>query len=86
MLYEPSENLDALIREEKHRVAAEFFQEAWNNAVQEGIEPAILARSAVEFALTQLGISDGATAVADLIADLPADEETGRFIANKVIQ
>ena len=38
MLRETNENLDALIREEKHRVAVEFMQEAWNSAMQEGID------------------------------------------------
>lgn len=86
MLQEVNENLDALIREEKHRVALEFFQEAWDSAVREDIEPSILAESALTTALTRLGVALGDKAVADLIAELPKRHQSGHFIANRSLQ
>lgn len=86
MLHETTDNLDALIREEKHRVALEFFQEAWNNAVQEGIEPSILAESALLTALTQLYENDGETSVVELLDTLPDRLESGHFDANRRLQ
>ena len=86
MLQENSDNLDALIREEKHRVASEFFQDAWNSAIQEGIEPSILAESAIFNALTNLSSADGSELVTTLIEDLPNRNESGHFIADRSLQ
>ena len=86
MLQENSDNLDALIREEKHRVALEFFQDAWNSAIQEGIEPAILADSAIVNALTNLSSAAGEQPVETLIAELPSRNESGHFIADRSLQ
>lgn len=86
MLQENSDNLDALIREEKHRVALEFFQDAWNSAIQEGIEPSILAESAIVNALTNLSTAEGDGPVAALITDLPDRNESGHFIADRRLQ
>ncbi len=86
MLHETNENLDALIREEKHRVALEFFQEAWNNAIGEGIEPSILADTAIITALTQLGHAEGETPVCKLIESLPDRQVSGHFVTNRSLQ
>ena len=86
MLQENSDNLDALIREEKHRVALEFFQDAWNSAIQEGIEPAILADSAIVNALTNLSTAEGNGPVTALITNLPDRNESGHFIADRSLQ
>ena len=86
MLQENSDNLDALIREEKHRVALEFFQDAWNSAIQEGIEPAILADSAIVNALTNLSTAEGDGPVTALITNLPDRNESGHFIADRSLQ
>lgn len=86
MLQETPDNLDALIREEKHRVAVEFFQEAWKNAVEEGIEPAILAESGIFAILSQLQSQDGDSAVAELVSQLPDRHESGHFDTNRVLQ
>ena len=86
MLREPNENLDALIREEKHRVAVEFVQEAWNSAIQEGIEPSILAESGVMAILTQFHQHEGEKAVLDLISGLEEKLDCGHFDADRVLQ
>ena len=86
MLRETPDNLDALIREEKQRVAAEFIKEAWNNAIQEGIEPAILAESGVSELLTQFHAQNGETAVFNLISTLTERLDSGHFDACRVLQ
>jgi hypothetical protein len=86
MLSENSENLDALIREEKHRVAVEFIQEAWNSAIQEGIEPHILAESGLFAILTQYHAQVGEAAVVELINSLSDRLESGHFDADRVLQ
>jgi hypothetical protein len=86
MLRETPDNLDALIREEKQRVAAEFIEEAWNSAMQEGIEPSILAESGLTTLLKKLHAHDGDNAVVQLIEALPDRLDCGEFDAQRVIQ
>lgn len=86
MLHENPDNLDALIREEKHRVAAEFMQEAWNGAIQEGIEPSILAESGLVTILTQLNSTEGEHALSKLIDTLQERLDCGHFEANRRLQ
>ena len=86
MLHETPDNLDALIKEEKHRVAVEFVQEAWNSAIQEGIEPAILAESGLVAILTQYYSQDGEHAVVELIDSLTDRLDSGHFDANRSLQ
>jgi hypothetical protein len=86
MLSESPENLDALIREEKHRVAVEFIQEAWNSAIQEGIEPSLLAESGLFAILTQYHALEGEIAVVDLVNSLSGKLESGHFDTNRVLQ
>ena len=86
MLHESPENLDALIREEKHRVAVEFIQEAWNSGVQEGIEPAILAESGLVAILTKLHAEEGEHAVTSLIDSLSGRLDSGHFDESRILQ
>ena len=86
MLLEQTENLEELILAEKERVAQELIEEAWANAVQEGIEPAILAEQAIAFALTQLGLTGGEEAVREIVDGLPDRVASGHFLAQRVLQ
>ena len=86
MLRETSDNLDALIREEKQRVATEFIDDAWNSAIQEGIEPSILAESGLMALLTRYHAHDGENAVVMLIESLTEKLDCGAFDAQRVIQ
>lgn len=86
MLQNSVEELDALIEEEKKRVALEYFQEAWSSAIQEGIEPQILAESAVYAALSQLGEAEGDDKVGEFISDLPSHHESGQFMLHRKLQ
>jgi len=86
MLHEIPDNLDALIREEKRQVAVELIQDAWDNAIREGIEPGIVAESALVFALRQLCIEDGDPAVEALVGTLGDRHQSGEFIPGKSLQ
>ncbi len=86
MLHENSENLDALIKEEKRRVAVEFMQEAWNSGVQEGIEPSILAEGGLVAILTRLHADEGEHAVVELIESLTDRLSSGHFDESRSLQ
>lgn len=86
MLHEIPDNLDALIREEKRQVAVELIQDAWDSALREGIEPAIVAESALVFALRQLCVAEGDGAVEALVGSLTDRHQTGEFMPGKSLQ
>ncbi len=86
MLQQTDRSLDALILEEKRRVAVEFFEDAWAQALQEGIEPSILADSALDAILQLLARVEGDSAVGALIEGLPEREASGDFLANRTLQ
>lgn len=86
MHQQTTDNLDAMIQEEKKRVAMEFFGEAWSSALNEGIEASILAESALFTALTRLTEADGEHLVSLLIDDLPKRMESGHFLPNRSLQ
>ena len=86
MPYPTADDLDALILEEKKRVAVEFFNEAWSSAAAEGIEPQILAESALSNALTRLTEAEGDAPVSHLVDALPDRLAWGHFLPNRSIQ
>ncbi|EFL90642.1 hypothetical protein [Ahrensia sp. R2A130] len=86
MILDSDENLDALIREEKQRVASHFLHEAWDSALEEGIEPTILADSAIDVALTRLFTEAGEDNVRGLIESLSDRLASGHFDASRVLQ
>ncbi len=78
--------LDEMIIEEKRRVAVEFFREAWFAALAEGIEPHILAESAMYTALSELTRNQGESSVCAIVNRLPQQVENGEFLIDRVIQ
>ena len=86
MILDSDDNLDALIREEKQRVASHFLHEAWDSALEEGIEASILADSAVDVALTRLFSEAGEDNVRALIDGLSDRLASGHFDAGRVQQ
>ena len=86
MLQQSLDNLDAMILEEKKRVALEFFNEAWNSAVEEGIEAKILAESAILAIFTQLADAEGPETVSGFVKALPQRDECGDFLPNRSVQ
>lgn len=78
--------LDEMIIEEKKRVAVEFFREAWFAALAEGIEPTILAESALYTALSELTRNQGEETVSAIVKRLPEQVECGEFLIDRIIQ
>ena len=86
MLQQNTDNLDALILEEKKRVALEFFEEAWSNAINEGIVASILAETAVFTALSRLVEAEGEDSITKMVSALPQKHESGHFLPNRSLQ
>ncbi|MDD9910937.1 MAG: hypothetical protein OXR62_14760 [Ahrensia sp.] len=86
MLLEQSKELDELILAEKRRVAQELFEEAWDHAQREGIEPSILADQAISIALRRLCSLSGESNVNELVAALPDRVKCGHFLVDRVLQ
>lgn len=78
--------LDEMIIEEKKRVAVEIFREAWMSASAEGIEPHILAESAMFTALSELTRIQGASCTEAMVNRLPQQVENGDFLIDRTIQ
>lgn len=86
MHLETGDDLDELIREEKHRVAHAFFTEAWSSTIQEGVEPAIAAESAMTAILGLLREREGEAALTRVIDALPDRADAGHFHLDRVLQ
>jgi hypothetical protein len=56
---------------EKKRVALAYLSEAWDSAIDEGVDPEIVAHAALFTALCDLVATYGEEAVADLTQTLP---------------
>ena len=56
---------------EKKRVALAYLSDAWENAIDEGVDPEIVAHAALFTALCDLVATYGEKAVADLTQTLP---------------
>jgi hypothetical protein len=52
---------------------------AWESALAEGVEPEVLATTAIFVALTDMVESHGAESVAAMLEDLPARVRAGEF-------
>lgn len=81
-----TENLDLLIAEEKTRVAQEVFHDAWQSALEEGIEAEILAEVALANALTLLHGSEGPKAVDALLESVATRVSCGHFDPDRKLQ
>ena len=76
---------DAQIDEQK-RAAYEYLIEAWDEALAEGIEPDILANTALFAAFTELVSIYGETAVAELASRLPTRIQSGDYTRDRSLQ
>lgn len=86
MLDTHSDDLDMLIDEQKKRVAEQFFGEAWEKSIEEGIEPYLLAEAALQTALVCLSKACGDDSVQGLVDDLALRHECGHFRHGRVLQ
>lgn len=79
-------DIDALILEEKRTIAREFFSDAWDAAITEGIDPQIIAEALIHGSLNQLAVAGGDDAANKAINDIRAMESEGEFLLNKTFQ
>lgn len=86
MNYEPHENLEDLIAEEKRLIAEEHLLEAWEAGLVDGIENEIIATAFAKSVLKRLAKVNGTDAVARLLNELTLMNDTGDFIPGKTIQ
>lgn len=71
---------------EQKKVALAYLTQAWDDAVAEGVESDVLAHAALFQALSDLVISYGEEAVADLAATLEGRVRNREFTLNRTIQ
>jgi hypothetical protein len=76
---------DGLVAEKK-RLALAYLSEAWDEAVAEGVDPEILAHAALFTALSDLIMTYGEDAVADLAGSLPGRIRAFEFSLERTIQ
>lgn len=65
--------------DEQKRLALNLLLDAWDTALRQGVEPEILATTAIYTALTDMVEEHGEEAVARLMDDLPDRIRRGDF-------
>jgi hypothetical protein len=65
--------------ETQKRIALDLLLDAWDRALGQGVEPELLATTAIFAALTDMVDAHGPETVADLIATLPDRIRAGEF-------
>ncbi|MDC9822640.1 hypothetical protein PRN20_02740 [Devosia sp. ZB163] len=71
---------------EERQVALEYVAEAWNEAEDDGVATLALAHASLFAAITSLVEYHGESAVAALIASLPAKIEAGEYSLGRSLQ
>lgn len=64
---------------DQKRIALELLLKAWDTALQDGVEPDLLASTAIFAALTDMVDIHGSEAVANLMETLPDRIRSGEF-------
>jgi hypothetical protein len=85
MLFE-SPTLDSHELDEKKRMALEHILDAWQDALQVGIEPDVLASAAMFTALSDLIEAYGEEPVAKMTRGLPNRIRLGEFTIDRTVQ
>ncbi len=80
------EDLEELILEQKRLVAEGYFFDAWERALNDGIDGGIIARALVRGALTQIARISGDEEATQIIAEINQLEVEGDFLPTKTIQ
>ena len=70
----------------ERQLALEYLAEAWNNAEEDGLEPAALAHASLFAALATFVRMHGDDATADLMAQLPDRIRSGEYNLERVLQ
>ncbi|MCB1450401.1 MAG: hypothetical protein R3D34_11370 [Nitratireductor sp.] len=80
------QELARLIREEKQLVARDLLASAWDEGIEAGIEPEILADAIVCAAIEELVAHSGQSWSAKLVEKLVTMENEGRFTTIRTLQ
>ena len=75
-------DIDAIIREEKHLTAVESHSEAWAEGLSAGIEPEIIAEAALATALRELVKTAGEDSAVLLLEKMRKLALSGAFDGN----
>ncbi len=76
-------DIEALIEEEKRTTCAECHGAAWAEGLLAGIEPEIIAESALATALAELGKNGGEDALMDLLEHMRERVLAGDFVPHR---
>jgi hypothetical protein len=76
-------DIDAMIREEKRLTAVESHSEAWADGISAGIEPEIMAETALATALAELLRVSGDGAALALLERMRERVQAGEFNLNQ---
>lgn len=80
------QELDRLILEEKRLVARDILASAWEDGIEAGIEPDLLAESLIHAAIEELVRRCGAPESEKLVQRLVQMEDEGRFTTARTLQ
>lgn len=78
--------LSAAIAEQKRLVAEDLFAEAWDDGLDAGIEPEILAELLARRAIEALAESDGDDAACRIVERLLSLHREGRLVTRSSLQ
>ncbi|MCW5716152.1 MAG: hypothetical protein KIT43_16685 [Bauldia sp.] len=81
-----ADNETAVPIAEQKKVALAYLTQAWDDAVAEGVESDVLAHAALFAALSDLIISYGEEAVAELAASLEGRIRNREFTLSRTLQ
>jgi hypothetical protein len=81
-----ADNETAVPISEQKKVALAYLTQAWDDAVAEGVESDVLAHAALFAALSDLILSYGEEAVAELAASLEGRIRNREFTLNRTLQ
>jgi len=86
MSYETPDNLDLLIEREKQLVAEEYFQNMWDAAIADGIDPEIIARALMLGSLSEISRNGSDSQALSLLAEMDQLAVNGDFLPAKTFQ
>ena len=68
---------------EQRQIALDLLLEAWNNAIEQGVDPETISKTAIFTGLSDMVNSYGEGAVADMTEELPQRIRQGDFTVRR---
>jgi len=79
-------NESGLAHEEQSEIMQQWFCELWEDAVEQGLDPEIIARVVIEGAVRELVHNSGEKAASRLVTRMKELEEHGAFLSEVTLQ